>query len=776
MRKFFVFFLWTLLVLTVVGATLAFTAIAKGWIGYMPPVEDLQNPINHFATQIYSSDGKIMGTWNYNKENRICVDYSQLSPSLIQALVATEDVRFYDHSGIDFYALARAVIKRGIFGRKSAGGGSTITQQLAKQLYSAKAENVTERLLQKPIEWVIAVQLERNYTKDEIIALYLNYFDFLHNAVGIKTAANTYFGKDPDSLNILESATLIGLCKNPSYYNPVRYPERSLERRNVVLMQMQKAGYITEAEYEELSAEPLNLNFHVSDHKDGIASYFREHLRRYMMAKKPDRNDYPSWNRIKYYQDSINWETDPLYGWCNKNFKKNGDPYNVYSDGLKVYTTIDSRMQQYAEQAVYEHVVKFLQPAFDKENRRKQNAPYSGALTKEQLKNILMRSVCQSERYRLMKSVGASDEQIMKAFRTPVEMSVFTYHGEIDTIMTPLDSIRYYKSFLRCGFMSMSPIDGAVKAYVGGLDFMHFNYDMCMDGRRQVGSTIKPFLYSLAMENGFSPCDEAPNVQQTYIVAGKPWTPRNSGHSRYGQMVTLKWGLAQSNNWISAYLMDKLQPQAFVDLLHEYGIKNPDIHPSMSLCLGPCEISVAEMVSAYTAFVNNGIRCAPLMVTRIEDNEGNVITRFQPRMNEVISEESAHKMLYMLKGVVDGGTAGRLRFRYNMTGDLAGKTGTTNNNSDAWFMGITPHLVSGVWVGGDDRDIHFDTMQMGQGATMALPVFAYYMKRVYADRRLGFSETAKFDLPLDFNPCMSDEDSDESLLIDEINDIEEIYE
>ena len=776
MRKFFVFFLWSLLVLTVVGATLAFTAIAKGWIGYMPPVEDLQNPINHFATQIYSSDGKIMGTWNYNKENRICVDYSQLSPSLIQALVATEDVRFYDHSGIDFYALARAVIKRGIFGRKSAGGGSTITQQLAKQLYSAKAENVTERLLQKPIEWVIAVQLERNYTKDEIIALYLNYFDFLHNAVGIKTAANTYFGKEPDSLNILESATLIGLCKNPSYYNPVRHPERSLERRNVVLMQMQKAGYITEAEYEELSAEPLNLNFHVSDHKDGIASYFREHLRRYMMAKKPDRNDYPSWNRIKYYQDSINWETDPLYGWCNKNFKKNGDPYNVYSDGLKVYTTIDSRMQQYAEQAVYEHVVKFLQPAFDKENRRKQNAPYSGALTKEQLKNILMRSVCQSERYRLMKSVGASDEQIMKAFRTPVEMSVFTYHGEIDTIMTPLDSIRYYKSFLRCGFMSMSPIDGAVKAYVGGLDFMHFNYDMCMDGRRQVGSTIKPFLYSLAMENGFSPCDEAPNVQQTYIVAGKPWTPRNSGHSRYGQMVTLKWGLAQSNNWISAYLMDKLQPQAFVDLLHEYGIKNPDIHPSMSLCLGPCEISVAEMVSAYTAFVNNGIRCAPLMVTRIEDNEGNVITRFQPRMNEVISEESAHKMLYMLKGVVDGGTAGRLRFRYNMTGDLAGKTGTTNNNSDAWFMGITPHLVSGVWVGGDDRDIHFDTMQMGQGATMALPVFAYYMKRVYADRRLGFSESAKFDLPLDFNPCMSDEDSDESLLIDEINDIEEIYE
>ncbi|MGN1264084.1 MAG: transglycosylase domain-containing protein [Prevotella sp.] len=776
MRKFFVFFLWTLLVLTVIGATLAFTAIAKGWIGYMPPIEDLQNPINRFATQIYSSDGKIMGTWNYNKENRICVDYSQLSPSLVQALVATEDVRFYDHSGIDFYALARAVVKRGIFGQKSAGGGSTITQQFAKQLYSAKAENVTERLLQKPIEWVIAVQLERNYTKDEIIALYLNYFDFLHNAVGIKTAANTYFGKEPDSLNVLESATLIGLCKNPSYYNPVRHPERSLERRNVVLMQMQKAGYLTKAEYEDLSSKPLNLNFHVSDHKDGIASYFREHLRRYMMAKKPNRDDYPSWNMIKYYQDSINWETDPLCGWCNKNFKKNGDPYNVYSDGLKVYTTIDSRMQQYAEQAVYEHVVKYLQPAFDKENRHKTNAPYSGALSNDQMKKILMRSVCQTERYRSMKADGCSEEQIMKVFNTPVEMSIFTYHGEIDTTMTPLDSIRYYKSFLRCGFMSMSPRNGAVKAYVGGLDFMHFNYDMCMDGRRQVGSTIKPFLYSLAMENGFSPCDVAPNVQQTYIVAGKPWTPRNAGHSRYGEMVTLKWGLAQSNNWISAYLMDKLQPEAFVDLLHEYGIKNPDIHPSMSLCLGPCEISVAEMVSAYTAFVNHGIRCSPFLVTKIEDNEGNIITQFQPRMNEVISEESAHKMLYMLKGVVDGGTAGRLRFRYNLKGDLAGKTGTTNNNSDAWFMGITPELVSGVWVGGDDRDIHFDTMQMGQGATMALPVFAYYMKRVYADSRLGYSENVKFDLPLDFDPCVSDDESDGQMIIEEINDIEEIYE
>lgn len=776
MRKVFVLFLWSLLAVTIIGAAVGFTAIAKGWIGYMPPIEDLQNPINRFATQIYSADGKIMGTWNYNKENRICIDYSQLPTSLVQALVATEDARFYEHSGIDFYALGRAVIKRGIMGQVSAGGGSTITQQLAKQLYSEKAGSVTERLLQKPIEWVIAVQLERNYTKDEIIALYLNYFDFLHNAVGIKTAANTYFNKEPRDLTVTESATLVGLCKNPSYYNPVRHPERSRERRNVVLMQMRKAGYLTDEQYDQYSAEPLNLNFHVSDHKDGIATYFREHLRRYIMAKKPEAKDYPAWGRAKYYQDSINWESDPLYGWCNKNRKKNGEPYNVYTDGLKVYTTIDSRMQKYAEQAVYEHVVKFLQPAFDRENRGKPTAPFSGALTKEQVRKILMRSVNQSERYRTMKAAGASDEEINKAFRTPVEMSIFTYHGEIDTIMTPLDSIRYYKSFLRCGFMSMSPKDGAVKAYVGGLDFIHFNYDMCMEGRRQVGSTIKPFLYSLAMENGFSPCDRAPNIQQTYIVAGKPWTPRNSGRSRYGEMVTLKWGLAQSNNWISAYLMNNLNPQAFVDLLHEYGINNPDIHPSMSLCLGPCEISVAEMVSAYTAFVNHGIRCAPLLVTQIRDNEGNIIAQFQPRLNEVISEESAHKMLYMLKGVVDGGTAGRLRYKYNLKGELGGKTGTTNKNSDAWFMGITPSLVTGVWVGGDDRDIHFDRMQMGQGATMALPIFAYYMRRVYADPHLGYNENAIFDLPDGYDPCSVPEEMGDMTTEEELNDIEEIYE
>ena len=771
MRKLVVRVLWSLFGASVLTAAVAFWAINNGWIGYMPPVEELQNPINRYATQIYSSDGKIMGTWNYNRENRVLVDYSQLSPSLIQALVATEDIRFYDHSGIDFFALGRAIIKRGILRQKSAGGGSTITQQLAKQLYSGTAHSVMERMLQKPIEWVIAVQLERNYTKDEIIAMYLNYFDFLHNAVGIKTASNTYFGKEPKDLTVNEAATLVGLCKNPSYFNPVRHHDRSQERRNVVLGQMVKAVYLTEEQYQQYSAEPLKLNFHVSDHKDGVAVYFRDYLRRYMMAKKPERSEYPSWNMVRYHIDSINWETDPLYGWCNKNRKRNGDNSNVYTDGLKVYTTIDSRMQEYAEQAAREHIVKFLQPAFNKENRGRKSAPYSGKLSAEQVNKILMRSVRQCERYRVLKESGASEEEIKRSFNTRTEMSVFTYHGEVDTVMTPMDSIRYYKSFLRCGFMSMCPQNGHVKAYVGGLDFMHFAYDMCMEGRRQVGSTIKPFLYSLAMENGFSPCDLAPNVQETYIVGGRAWTPRNGSRAHYGEMVTLKWGLQQSNNWISAYLMSKLNPQAFVTLLREYGINNPEIHPSMALCLGPCDITVGEMVSAYTVFVNHGIRTSPLLVTKIADNEGNVIAEFQPRMNEVISEESAHKMLYMLKAVVEGGTAGRLRYKYNIPGDIAGKTGTTNNNSDAWFMGITPTLVSGCWVGGEDRDIHFTMTSMGQGAAGALPVWAYYMRRVYADKRLGYNGNAVFDLPAGYNPCQYDESGLEDVPEDDIGQI-----
>lgn len=770
MRKKFIHILWLVLGLLVGTTTLLFFLIWFGVVGYSPDIENLQNPISKSASLVYSEDGKVLGTYNADKANRIPVSFSKLSPHLVHALVATEDVRFYEHSGIDFIALGRAIVKRGLLGHESAGGGSTITQQLAKQLYSAPASSSVERMLQKPIEWVTAIKLERNFTKEEIIALYLNYFDFLHGAVGIKTAANTYFNKEPKDLTVNEAALLIGLCKNPSLFNPVRYPERCKERRNVVLAQMVKAGYLSQAEGREYGAQPIELHFHRADHKDGVAVYFREYLRQYMMMERPERKNYPSWNYRQFVIDSIAFATDPLCGWCKKNTKKDGTFYNIYTDGLKIHTTIDYKMQQYAEESVYGHVARYLQPIFNKENRAKPNAPFTEDLTPAQVKQIMNRAVRQSERYRVMQESGCSAEEIERSFRTPVDMTVFTYHGDIDTVMTPLDSIRYYKSFLRAGFLSMDAHNGHVKAYVGGIDFEHFQYDMVMGGRRQVGSTIKPFLYSLAMENGASPCDRAPNVQQTYMVGGKPWTPRNANRRRYGQMVTLKWGLAQSNNWISAYLMSRLNPRQFVNILHKFGINNPDIYPSMSLCLGPCEVSVGEMVSAYTTFANNGIRIAPMFVTKIEDNEGNVVAEFQPRMNEVISSSSAYKMLVELMAVVDEGTAGRLRFRYHIPGEIGGKTGTTNRNSDAWFMGFTPQLVSGVWVGGEDRDIHFDNMRMGQGATMALPIWAYFMKKVYRDQSLPYDSTAVFDVPEDFNPCGHED------LTTEPNEIDEVYE
>ena len=754
MRKKFIYVLWGLLTLTVAAIAIIFSAIANGKIGYVPPVEELENPNLKFATQIISDDGQLLGTWSLSKENRVYVGYEDLSPNLVKALIATEDVGFKDHSGIDIRAFSRAVIKRGILMQKHAGGGSTITQQLAKQFYSPTADNVMERLLQKPIEWVIAVKLERYYTKEEILTMYLNKFDFLNNAVGIKTAAKTYFGKDPKDLSVEEAATLIGMCKNPSLYNPRRFNERCRGRRNVVLDQMQKANYLTEAECDSLKALPLTLKFQPVDHKDGLATYFREYLRGIMTAKKPNKSNYRGWQAQQYYEDSIAWETNPLYGWCNKNTKKDGSHYNVYTDGLKIYTTINSRMQRYAEEAVYEHVAKYLQPRFFKEKKGRKTAPYTSQLSVEEVQKILDRSIHQSDRYRTMKEAGYSESEIMQAFNTKHEMQVFSYEGEKDTIMTPLDSIKYYKHFLRAGFMSMDPITGYVKAYVGGPNYNYFQYDMAMVGRRQVGSTIKPYLYTLAMENGFSPCDMTRNVEQTlYDENGKAWSPRNSSRSHYGEMVTLKWGLANSNNWISAYLMSKLSPYELKRLIHSFGVLNKDIQPTVSLCLGPCEISVGEMVSAYTAFANRGIRTAPLFVTRIEDNEGNVVATFTPKMDEVISESSAYKMVVMLRSVINEGTGNRVRRLYGITADMGGKTGTTNRNSDGWFMGFTPSLVSGCWVGGEERDIHFDTMRDGQGASMALPVWGLYMQKVYADKTLGYSQDERFDIPDDFDPC-----------------------
>ncbi|MCS2455366.1 transglycosylase domain-containing protein [Bacteroides ovatus] len=753
--------LWIFLAVIVLAIVIVFVSISKGWIGYMPPVEELENPSYKFATEIFSEDEKVLGTWSYSKENRVYTAYKDLSPSIINALIATEDVRFVEHSGIDAKALFRAFVKRGLMFQKNAGGGSTLSQQLAKQLFTENvARNTLQRLFQKPIEWVIAVKLERYYTKEEILSMYLNKFDFLNNAVGIKTAAYTYFGCEPKDLKIEEAATLVGMCKNPSLYNPVRFNERSRGRRNVVLEQMRKAGYITDAECDSLQALPLKLTYNRVDHKEGLATYFREYLRGVMTAPKPVRSDYRGWQMQKFYEDSIAWETNPLYGWCAKNKKKDGTNYNIYTDGLKIYTTINSRMQQYAEDAVKEHLGDYLQPIFFKEKEGSKNAPYARSLPEKRVEELLTKAMKQTERYRLMKEAGASEQQIRKAFDTPEEMTVFSWKGDKDTIMTPMDSIRYYKSFLRTGFMSMDPANGHVKAYVGGPNYVYFQYDMAMVGRRQVGSTIKPYLYTLAMENGFSPCDQARHVEQTLIDEnGTPWTPRNANDKRYGEMVTLKWGLANSDNWISAYLMGKLNPYNLVRLIHSFGVRNKAIDPVVSLCLGPCEISVGEMVSAYTAFANKGIRVAPLFVTRIEDSDGNVISTFAPQMEEVISASSTYKMLVMLRAVINEGTGGRVR-RYGITADMGGKTGTTNDNSDAWFMGFTPSLVSGCWVGGDERDIHFGRMTYGQGAAVALPIWAMYMKKVYDDPTLGYDQQERFKLPEGFDPCAGSETPD----------------
>ena len=752
-KKIFVFF-WTILIAGILCVAFLFFAISKGWIGYLPDMEELENPSYKFASQIISSDGKSLGTWSYSKENRINVDYKDISPNLVKALIATEDIRFSKHSGIDMRALLRAIVKRGILMQKKAGGGSTITQQLAKLLYSEVSGSELERLYQKPIEWVIAVQLERHYTKEEILTMYLNKYDFGYNAVGIKSAANVYFGKLPKDLTVPEAAMLVGMCKNSSLYNPRRRPELTKQRRNVVIGQMLKAGYINEEQATEYKNSEMVLDFHSADHKAGLATYFREYLRSVITAKKPEKKNYRGWQMQKFYEDSIDWENNPLFGWCNKNKKSDGSNYNVYTDGLKIYTTIDSRMQTYLEEAVKEHVTEYLQPRFFKAKKGKKTAPFTNELTVEEVKSIMNRAMKQSDRYRLMKKAGASEEEIVKAFNTPCDMQVFSYNGLKDTVMTPMDSLKYYKYFLRTGVMSMDPHTGEVKAYVGGPNFYYFKYDMAMVGRRQVGSTIKPYLYSLAMENGFTPCDETRNVPQTLVTEdGKVWSPKNTSKARYGEVVNLRWGLANSNNWISAYLMSKLNPYTFVKLLHEFGLRNRDIGPVPSICLGPSEASVGEMVSAYTAFVGKGIRTAPLFVTRIEDNEGNTVSTFTAHKNAVISEESSYKMITMLRAVVNEGTGGRIRRVYKINADMGAKTGTTQNNSDGWFMGFTPSLVTGCWVGGEDRDIHFDNMSEGQGASMALPIWGLYMSKVYADKTLPYSQDETFELPEDYDPC-----------------------
>ena len=744
--------MWSLFGIAAGGAILFFLLISIGMIGYIPNIEELENPIDKYASQVISTDNQPLFTYSLGNDNRIFVDYSDLSPHLIEALIATEDIRYYSHSGIDVIGLGRVIFKTLILSREESGGGSTITQQLAKQLYSPKANNKIQRIFQKPVEWVIASKLERFYSKDEIINLYLNKIDFNYNAVGIESAARTYFNKTPKELTIEESAMLIGMLKNPSLYNPVRRLETTKERRNVVINQMRKANHLTKQAADSLKQLPIELDFNRSSHVDIIAPYYRQHLAKIMMAKKPERKNYASWEGQQFREDSVAWIEDPLFGWCNKNKKPDGSNYNINTDGLKIYSTLDSRMQRYAEAAVKEHLGGYLQSQFFREKRGKEYAPYSREV-RDKVDNLMMVSVRQSERYRILKKAGHSEEEIIRNFKEkPVEMKVFSWENrEVDTLMTPWDSIRYHKNFLRTSFMAMDPLTGHVKAYVGGPDFKFFKYDSAT-GKRQIGSTIKPYLYTLAMEEGMSPCDGMIHEPVTLIPeVGEPWTPRNTRPAS-GEFVSIKWGLQNSDNWVTAWLMKQFSPYTFARMLQSFGLKTP-ADPVVSLALGPNDASVYEMVGAYSSFINKGIRVEPMLVTRIEDSYGNEVATFVPRVKEIFSESTSYEMLDMLKGVIDGGTGGRLRRLYNLKGEMGGKTGTTNNNSDGWFMSFTPNLVAGCWVGGDEPSIHFDQMAYGQGASMALPIHGLFYQKVYADSKLNYTDNGVFDIPADFDPC-----------------------
>lgn len=763
--------LWGIFALVVLLSVLGFVLIYNGVIGYMPPIEDLQNPIDKYATQIISEDNVVMGSFALKGNNRIYTTYEELSPELVQALIATEDKRFIDHSGIDLKGLFRVFFRTVLLQQRGAGGGSTITQQLAKQLYSPQADNFLERALQKPIEWVIAIKLERYYSKEEIISLYLNKFDFLYQAVGIDSAAKTYFNKLPSELTTDEAALLVGMCKNPSLYNPVRFADRAKGRRDVVLKLMQEQGYIDSDQLAELQAKPIDITFKRQSHQAGIAPYFREYLRKMMMAEKPIRSNYRDWQEQDYYRDLEEWENNPLYGWCQKNKNANGKPYNIYTDGLKIYTTINSQMQEIAEDAVLQHIAGEIQPAFDKEKRGRSYAPFSNSISGEERERILSRAIKNSERYHSLKVLGYSEREIIQTFDEPTEMSVFDYTKKgnryvvtyRDTVMTPKDSILYIKKFLQVGFMAMDSSTGHVRAYVGGVDFGTYKYDMATQGRRQVGSTMKPYLFAMAMNEGFTPCDQMMHVQpHIKLPTGQIWSPKNTGASHVGEMVTINWGLQNSSNWVTAWLMSHMSPVTFVDLLHSFGVTG-DLDPTPAICLGTPDISVAEMVSGFSTFANAGMRAVPIYVTRIEDQYGNVVGEFLPDIREVLPPEATYKTLHMLRNVMNGGTGSRVRFKYDVRCDMGGKTGTSQNQSDGWFMGFTPRISAGCWVGGEDRSIHFDGIRLGQGANMSLPIVAKFFKGIQSNatlqkrgKELGISPDLTFDIPSEYaDPCKS---------------------
>jgi len=756
-KKKFLMIFWGTAAGLFFGVVLLFVLIANGRFGYMPTFDILENPRTNIASEVYSADGVLLTTFFLN-ENRNPVEYRELPPYLINALIAREDHRFVDHSGIDGIGLIRVLVKTVILRQSGEGGGSTITQQLAKQLFQRDDTQYRWKLMRnahmatiKFREWVIAVRLEKQYTKQEIVTMYLNVVPFVYDAFGIKSAARTFFQKEVHELTIEESALLMGMLQRPSWFNPVRNPERATDRRNSVLNKMVEHGFLSQAAFDSIRQIPLDMsNFLRLDHHAGIAPYFREYVLRLNMTERaPRRENYT--NRQLFTEDSIKWANNPLIGWTHKNRRPDGTPYNLYTDGLKIYTTIDSRMQRYAEEAMQDHM-KAHQSLFFDEQRGRRTAPFGADVTEQQINNIMVNAARGTERYRLARTRGMSHADIMRTFNQPAEMTVFSWNGDIDTIMTPMDSIRYYKSYLRAGMMAMNPHTGEVKAYVGGINYRHFKYDAVTVQTRQVGSTFKPFLYTLAFQDrrDLTPCHRVLNQQQTFIVNDSVWAPQSSGRAEFfNQNVTLKWGLAASENNISAWLMKQLSPHAVVEMAQKMGITSPmDAVPA--LCLGTADLTVAEMTAAFSVYPSGGIYTEPIFVTRIEDKNGNLLQRFTPFREEAISEQTAYLMTSILQEVVRNGTGVRLRSMYNLRNEIGGKTGTTQNHSDGWFIGITPDLVAGVWVGGEERAIRFRAMSLGQGAAMALPIYGMFMQKVYADRSINLTQ-GPFPIPANFN-------------------------
>ena len=743
---------WFWIIFTVPIVSLMLMLLLVWCFADIPSFEELESPDSKLATQVIAEDGEILTTFHI--ENRSYVSYEELSEHLVHAAVATEDVRFYRHSGIDFKSLGRVVFKTLLGGDSSQGGGSTITQQLAKTLYPR--EDVSSRIPGmsklkmvwiKLKEWITAVKLERNYTKDEIMTMYMNAIFFGSNAYGVKSASQTFFAKNPSELNVQESATLVGMVNKPTRYNPALNPDKSLLRRNFVISQMEKAGFITEQERDSIQQLPILLSYQIQDHNAGLAPYFRDMLRRTMNAKEPKRSSYAQYE--DYVVDSLQWADDGLYGWLNKNLKADGTRYDLDKDGLRIYTTINYKMQKYAEEAVADHLGKDLQKSFWRDLRYKTNKPFSNDIPKETVDQLMKQARRCSDRYRMMKNSGASEQEIRKSFSQPVQMRVFSWNGKgyIDTLMTPDDSIRYYKSHLRAAFMAIEPHTGHIKAYVGGPNYRYFKYDNVRQGKRQVGSTIKPFLYTLAMQEGMTPCDKVVNVPQTFIVGDDTWTPKSTDKDEWiGQTVTLKWGLTKSSNNISAYLMKQYGPQAMVQMMRKMGVGSY-LDPVYPLCVGSADLNVYEMVAAYNTFPSQGVFVTPIFVTRIEDNMGNVIGEFTNRKKEAISDYTAYLMANLMQGVVNSGTGVRLRSKYGLKGEIAGKTGTTNDQSDGWFIGYTPTLTAGVWVGAEDRQVHFESLSLGGGSNMALPIWGWFMKKVRSDGTLGVDETDRFIAP-----------------------------